>query len=105
MRRLILAGMLGLAGSTAWAGFAGTDLFLPMVGTAGRGLPVQLVHHGLGLQPGRGGCHRQVYFLERSTANPSPPYVDVLVGAGRHREARERRRVARSRARPTAPCG
>ena len=64
------------------AGFAGTDLFLPMVGRQAGVYPSNWYTTVWIHNPGVAAATARIHFLERNTANPSPPAVDVLVGPG-----------------------
>ena len=66
----------------ALAGFAGTDLFLPMVGRQAGVYPSNWYTTVWFHNPGVAAATARIRFLERNTANPSPPWVDVLVGPG-----------------------
>jgi len=71
----------GLAGM-AFAGFAGTDLFLPMVGRQAGVHPSNWYTKVWIYNPGAEPVTARLYLLQRNTANPAPPWVDVTVGAG-----------------------
>ena len=64
------------------AGFAGTDLFLPMVGRQAGVYPSNWYTTIWVHNPGQQAATARIYFLERNAANPSPPWVDLLVGPG-----------------------
>ena len=75
-----LAACLALAATTALAGFAGTDVYLPSVGSAVSVAPwytTVWVYN-----PGPAPATARIQFLPRGTANPAPPWVDVVVPAG-----------------------
>jgi hypothetical protein len=74
--------LLTLATGTAVAGFAGTDLFLPMAGRQAGVHPSNWYTTVWVHNPGMEAATARIYFLERGTANPSPPSVDVLVAPG-----------------------
>jgi hypothetical protein len=82
LRRLALAAAFASAGSQALAGFAGSDLFLPMVGRQAGVYPSNWYTAIWVHNPGGEAATARIYFLERGTANPSPPWVDVLVAPG-----------------------
>jgi hypothetical protein len=71
-----------LVSSPALAGFAGTDLFLPMAGRQAGVHPSNWYTAVWVHNPGAAAATARIYFLERGTANPAPPWVDVLVGPG-----------------------
>ena len=80
--RLVLAGVLGLAGSPAQAGFSGSDVFVPMAGSQA-GVGTSYWYTTLWIHnPATEAATARIYFLERGTSNPSPPWVDVLIAAG-----------------------
>ncbi len=64
------------------AGFSGTDLFLPMVGRQAGVFPSNWYTTVWVYNPGTEAATARIYLLERGTANPSPPFVDVLVAPG-----------------------
>ena len=71
-----------LAAAPLLAGFAGTDVFLPMVGRqAGVGTSnwytTVWIHN-----PGNAAATATVWLLERGTSNPAPPSIDILVAPG-----------------------
>ena len=82
LRRLSAIAALLACPAVALAGFAGTDVFLPM---AGRQVGVHpsnwyttvWIHN-----PGSEAVTATVSFLERNTANPTPPAVDLLLAPG-----------------------
>jgi hypothetical protein len=79
------AGLAALAAALsvpALAGFAGTDLFLPMVGRQAGVYPSNWYTTVWVHNPGAAAATAKIRFLERNTANPSPPAIDVLVGPG-----------------------
>jgi len=74
--------LVASAGTSVFAGFPGTDVFLPMVGRqAGVGASnwytTVWIHN-----PGTVAATATVYLLERGTSNPSPPSVEILVAPG-----------------------
>jgi hypothetical protein len=79
-----------LAGVGAWmlscaavlAGFAGTDVFLPMAGRQAGVHPSNWYTTVWIHNPGPAAAAATVWFLERNTANPTPPGVGVLVAPG-----------------------
>ena len=86
LRRRILAVLGALAALSAAApvvaGFAGSDVFLPMAGRQAGVHPSNWFTTVWVHNPGGEPATARIYFLERGTANPSPPWVDVLVGPG-----------------------
>jgi hypothetical protein len=79
---LVIAAAALAAAPPALAGFAGTDLFLPMVGRQAGVYPSNWYTTVWVHNPGNQAATAAISFLERNTANPSPPSVDVLVGPG-----------------------
>jgi hypothetical protein len=79
-----VAGALAAAivAAPAGAGFAGSDVFLPMAGRQAGVHPSNWYTTVWVHNPGGEAATARVYFLERGTANPSPPWVDVSVGPG-----------------------
>jgi hypothetical protein len=81
-KRAVLATLFTLAAVPVLAGFAGTDVFVPMAasqsGMAGTNWFTTLWLYNPGANP----ATASIAFLERNTANPSPPAVDVLVAPG-----------------------
>ena len=73
---------LTLAGAAAFAGFAGTDLFLPMAGRQAGVHPSNWYTTVWIHNPGAEAATARVFFLERTKANTAPPWVDVLVAPG-----------------------
>ena len=79
----LLAAVVALAAAApTWAGFSGSDVFLPMVGRqAGVGTSnwytTVWIHN-----PGAEVATARIYFLERNTVNTSPPWVDVMIEPG-----------------------
>jgi trimeric autotransporter adhesin len=71
-----------LAASTVLAGFPGSDLFVPMAGRQAGVHPSNWYTTLWVHNPGAAAATARVYFLERNAANPAPPSVDVVVGAG-----------------------
>jgi hypothetical protein len=81
--RLVPAALAAvLAAADLFAGFSGTDLFLPMAGRQAGVFPSNWYTTMWVYNPGAQAATARIYFLERGTANPSPPWVDVLVGPG-----------------------
>ena len=80
--RLLLAVLFLVTAAPALAGFSGTDLFLPMVGRQAGAFPSNWYTTVWIYNPGVDAVTARVALLERNTANPSPPYVDVLVAPG-----------------------
>jgi len=66
----------------ALAGFAGTDLFLPMAGRQAGVYPSNWYTTVWIHNPGLDAATAAISFLERNTANLSPPAVEVLVAPG-----------------------
>ena len=81
LRNVLLVSSL-LIGSPAFAGFAGTDLFLPNVGRQAGVFPSNWYTTVWIHNPGALAATARVHLLTRNTANPSPPSVDVLVAPG-----------------------
>jgi hypothetical protein len=87
MRTTITAGLVAAASAlliaaSSFAGFSGSDVFLPMVGRqAGAGTSswytTVWIHN-----PGAEVATARIYFLERNTVNTSPPSVDVMIEPG-----------------------
>jgi hypothetical protein len=71
-----------LPAAPALAGFAGTDVFLPMAGRQAGVFPSNWYTTIWIYNPGAAAATARVYFLQRNTANPTPPHVDVPVAAG-----------------------
>ena len=80
--RLLLAVFCLVIIGPALAGFAGTDLFLPMVGRQAGAFPSNWYTTVWIYNPGADAVTARISLLERNTANPSPPFVDVLVAPG-----------------------
>jgi hypothetical protein len=74
--------LLVLASSPLFAGFSGTDLFVPMAGRQAGVFPSDWYTTVWVHNPGQADATVRVYFLERNTANPAPAWADVLVPAG-----------------------
>ncbi len=72
-----LAWIIGVVPS--FAGFSGTDLFLPMVGRDAGVHPSDWYTDVWIHNPGSEVASVRVYFLERAKSNPAPPFVDLLV--------------------------
>jgi hypothetical protein len=69
-------------GASASAGVASTDVFLAMAGRQAGVHPSNWYTAVWIHNPGAEAATARVYWLERGTANPSPPWVDVLIGPG-----------------------
>jgi hypothetical protein len=81
--RLVLTALaVAFGAAELFAGFSGTDLFLPMVGRQAGVFPSNWYTTVWVYNPGTEAATARIYFLERGTANPSPPSVDVLVAPG-----------------------
>jgi hypothetical protein len=81
-RRLLASLLASLLAAPLLAGFAGTDVFLPMVGRqAGVGTSnwytTVWVHN-----PGNAAATARISFLDRGVTNLDPPWVDLLVPPG-----------------------
>jgi len=84
MRRCLVSLALGVLGVTVpgWAGFAGTDVYLPSVGI-GPGLQQSHWFTTAWISnPGEQAAQVQVYFLDRGHTNPSPPVYGLTVDPG-----------------------
>jgi hypothetical protein len=79
---LVLTVIAATVASPVLAGFAGTDVFLPMVGRQAGVYPSNWYTTVWIYNPGASATTARVYFLNRGTTNPTPPYVDVPVAAG-----------------------
>jgi hypothetical protein len=77
-----LAAVWLLVAGSALAGFSGTDLFLPMVGRQAGAFPSNWYTTVWIYNPGANAVTARISLLERNTANPSPPFVDVLIAPG-----------------------
>jgi hypothetical protein len=80
-----VASVLALAlasARTGFAGFAGTDQFLPNVGRQAGVFPSNWYTTVWIYNPGAETATARIYLLVRNTANLSPPSVDVQVAAG-----------------------
>jgi hypothetical protein len=88
MRRLfqalsnVLVVSMLLSARQADAGFAGSDLFVPMAGRQAGVFPSNWYTTVWIYNPGADTATARIYLLVRNTANPSPPFVDVQVAAG-----------------------
>ncbi len=71
-----------LLAAPALAGFAGTDVFLPMVGRQAGVHPSNWYTTVWLHNPGAEAVTAQLYLLERGTSNLSPQWVDVMVAPG-----------------------
>jgi hypothetical protein len=74
--------LLALGTGAALAGFAGTDVFLPMAGRQAGVHPSNWYTTVWFHNPGNDQVTATVYFLERGTSNPTPPSAEVAVAAG-----------------------
>jgi hypothetical protein len=81
-RLVACSGLLLLAAVPVIAGFAGTDVFLPMVGRQPGVFPSDWYTTVWIYNPSADAVVARLYLLERNTANPSPPWVDVTVPPG-----------------------
>ena len=81
-RASLTAAAAALVAATTFAGFAGTDLFLPMAGRQAGVHPSNWYTTVWIHNPGAEAATARVFFLQRGTANPAPPWVDVLVAPG-----------------------
>jgi hypothetical protein len=79
---LCLAAVSSLLAASAFAGFGGTDVFLPMAGRQSGVFPSNWYTTVWIYNPGVDTATARVYLLVRNTANLAPPYVDVQVAAG-----------------------
>jgi hypothetical protein len=79
---LFLTFVAATLATPALAGFAGTDVFLPMVGRQAGVHPSNWYTTVWLYNPGADAVTAQLYLLERGTSNLSPPWVDVLVAPG-----------------------
>jgi hypothetical protein len=77
-----LAVLLSLLPCTVLAGFAGTDVFLPMVGRLPGVFPSDWYTTVWIHNPGADTVTATVYLLERNVASTNPPSVQVLVPPG-----------------------
>ncbi len=84
VKSVVLAAVLVAVASArpTRAGFAGTDVFLPMVGRQAGIFPSNWYTTIWIYNPGHAAATARIYLLERGTANPSPPWVEVLVPPG-----------------------
>ena len=74
--------VLLLGAANLLAGFAGTDVFLPMVGRKAGVHPSNWYTTVWLYNPGADAATARLYLLERGTSNLSPPWVDVMVAPG-----------------------
>ena len=79
---ILVATLAACLAADVQAGFAGSDLFLPMAGRQVGVFPSNWYTTVWIYNPGPAAATARIYFLERGTANPTPPSVDVLVPAG-----------------------
>ncbi len=83
LARVLAVGVVYVAAAaTAFAGFAATDTFLPMVGRQAGIFPSNWYTDVWVHNPGADAATARIFLLERSTANPDPPWVDVMVAPG-----------------------
>ncbi len=83
LARAVAVGVVYVAGAAvALGGFAATDTFLPMVGRQAGLFPSNWYTTIWIYNPGVAPATARIYLLERGTANPSPPWVEVLVAPG-----------------------
>ncbi len=82
MSGALAATMILLAVPPLLAGFAGTDVFLPMVGRQPGVFPSDWYTTVWIYNPSADQVAARLYLLERNTANTSPPWVDVTVPPG-----------------------
>jgi hypothetical protein len=66
----------------ALAGFSGSDVFLPMAGRQAGVHPSNWYTTVWVHNPGTEVATARIYFLERNTANPTPPWIDVPIAPG-----------------------
>jgi hypothetical protein len=66
----------------AFAGFSGTDLFLPSIGNRPGALSSNWHTLVWVYNPGAATANITVYFLERDVSNPTPPHAPLVVGPG-----------------------
>ncbi len=81
--RILLAGVLAtFAGGVAFAGFAGTDVFLPSVGRRAGAASSQWYTTVWIHNPSSSAATVTISFMERGVANPTPVHVNDTVPAG-----------------------
>ena len=82
MARVVLQMALVLGGALpAFAGFSGTDVFIPSVGRGGGAAGSQWYTTLWIHNPSEATAKIDIYFLERNVANPSPPVAHDSIGA------------------------
>jgi len=84
MQRTVVVSMAVLLGAamSAWAGFAGTDVYLPSVGV-GPGLQGSNWYTTAWISnPGEQAALVQVYFFDRGYTNASPPVYNLEIDPG-----------------------
>ncbi len=79
---LVLTATFTLVATAMLAGFPGLDVFLPMAGRQAGVFPSNWYTTVWIYNPGADAATARIYLLVRNTANPSPPFVDVLVAPG-----------------------
>jgi hypothetical protein len=79
---LLLELAAAVAAAPVIAGFAGTDVFLPMVGRLRGVFPSDWYTTVWIYNASADAVVARLYLLERGTANPSPPWVDITVPPG-----------------------
>ncbi len=82
VQTVIEVALLVFIAAAAEAAFSGTDLFLPMVGRQPGVYPSNWYTTFWIYNPGAAATTARIYLLERGTANPTPPWVDVPVAPG-----------------------
>ena len=82
VRSALIAVTLAAAAGTVLAGFAGTDVFLPMAGRQAGAHPSNWYTTVWIHNPGTEAVTATVHFLQRNTVNLPPPAVEVLVAPG-----------------------
>jgi trimeric autotransporter adhesin len=83
VRSVLFATLLAVSlAAPALAGFAGTDVFLPMVGRQAGVHPSNWYTTLWIYNPGLEIANARIYLLERNAANLSPPFVDLMVAPG-----------------------
>jgi hypothetical protein len=65
--------------AVAGAGFSGSDLFLPMVGRQAGVFPSNWYTEVWIYNPGAEAATARIFFLQRGTSNPTPPFVDIAI--------------------------
>ena len=82
LRRLSAIAALLACPAVVLAGFAGTDVFLPMAGRQAGAHPSNWYTTVWIHNPGTEAVTATVHFLQRNTVNLPPPAVEVLVAPG-----------------------